>query len=69
MSFLKITDPSKRDFRVNEFLKAKRNIQQSYQSEKLGDIGLQRELTKLYKPITDSQSTQSTALAKELSAL
>ena len=69
MSFLKITDPSKRDFIVNEFLKAKRNIQQSYQSEKLGDIGLQRGLTKLYKPITDSQSTQSSALAKELSAL
>jgi hypothetical protein len=44
MSFLKITDPSKREFIVNEFLKSKRNIQQSYQEEKLGDIGVQREL-------------------------
>jgi hypothetical protein len=56
MSFLKITDPEKRDFIVNEFLKTKRNIQQSYLDEKLGDIGLQRELTKLYKPITESQA-------------
>jgi len=46
MSFLKITDHSQRDFIVNQFLKAKRNIQQSFQSKKLGDIGLQRELKK-----------------------
>ena len=26
MSFLKITDPKQRDFRVNEFLKTKQNI-------------------------------------------
>ena len=68
MSFLKITDPEKRDFIVNEFLKSKHNIRQNSLSEKLGDIGLQRELTKLYKPITDSQATQSMALTKELSA-
>jgi hypothetical protein len=65
MSFLKITDPSKREFIVNEFLKSKRNIQQSYQEEKLGDIGIQRELKKLYKPITDSQA----GIASELTSL
>jgi hypothetical protein len=65
MSFLKITDPAKRDFIVNEFLKTKRNIQQSYLDEKLGDIGLQRELTKLYKPITESQA----GLSSQLSAI
>ncbi len=64
MSFLKITDPAKRDFLVNEFLKSKRNIQQNFLSEKLSEIGLQKELTKLYKPITESQS----AMAKELSS-
>ena len=69
MSFLKITDPEKRDFIVNEFLKSKHNIRQNSLSEKLGDIGLQRELTKLYKPITDSQATQSMALTKELTSL
>src|SRR6218665_3069375 len=65
MSFLKITDPSKRDFIVEEFLKSKKNIKQNFLSERLGDIGLQRELTKMYKPILDSQST----ISKEQKAL
>ena len=56
MSFLKITDPEKRDFLVKEFLMTKHNVRQNSLVEKLGDIGLQRELTKLYKPITDSQA-------------
>src|SRR6218665_1772748 len=63
MSFLKITDPSKRDFIVEEFLKSKKNIKQNFLSERLGDIGLQRELTN--KPIVDSQST----ISKEQKAL
>ena len=53
---------------MKEFLKSKQNIRLNSLSEKLGDIGLQRELTKLYKPITDSQTTQSATLTKELSA-
>src|ERR1043165_4949683 len=65
MSFLKITDPAKRELIVEEFLKTKRNIQQNFLSEKLGDIGMQRELVKLYKPIVDSQS----AISKEQNAL
>src|SRR6218665_1222807 len=65
MSFLKITDPSKRDFIVEEFLKSKKNIKQNLLSERLGDIGLQRELREMNKPIVDSQST----ISKEQKAL
>jgi hypothetical protein len=65
MSFLKINDPAKRDYIVEEFAKRKKNIQQNYLSEKLGDIGKQEELTKLYKPLIDSQS----GIAKELSSI
>src|SRR6218665_3962555 len=65
MSFLKITDPSKRDFIVDKFLKSKKNIKQHFSSERLGDIGIQRQLTKMYKPIVDSQST----ISKEQKAL
>src|SRR6218665_3599353 len=65
MSFLKITDPSKRDFIVEEVLKSKKKNKQNFLSERLGDIGLQRELTKMYKPIVDSQST----ISKEQKAL
>src|SRR5688572_29646465 len=65
MSFLKITNPAERDSIVEEFRQTKRNIQQNFLNEKLGDIGLQQELTKIYKPIVDSQST----ISKEQSAL
>ena len=66
MSFLNITDTAKRDFLVQEYLKTKNNIRQSSLAEEMGDIGMQRELTKLYRPITESQATQSAALTKEL---
>src|SRR6218665_3173135 len=65
MSFLKIQDPEKRDLIVNEYLRLRRNIQQNELEERIGDISLQRDLTKLYKPITDSQ----TGLYSQLSAI
>ena len=65
MSFLKIQDPAKSDFIVEKFLKMKQNIRQDSLSEKLGNISLQRELTKAYKPIIDSQS----GISKELGAI
>ena len=54
MSFLKITDPKKRDFIVNEFLKTRQNIQQNVFSE--GDLSAQYELSQLFKPVTDMQT-------------
>ena len=53
MSFLKITDPKKRDFIVNEFLKTRQNIKQNFLSERVGDSSAQHELSKLFKPVTD----------------
>ena len=43
MLFLKITDPQKREFIVNEFLKTRQNIQQNFLSERLGDLNAQYE--------------------------
>ena len=37
MSFLKITDPKKRDLMVAEFLKTKKNIQRNQLVERLGE--------------------------------
>src|SRR6218665_3616818 len=69
MSFLKITDPAKQDFIVEKFIESINNIQRDHLSEKIGDIGLQKELTKAHKPILDSQSQMSTGLRGELSAI
>ena len=45
MLFLKITDPEKRDFIVNEFPKTRQNIQQNFLSERVGGLNTQHELS------------------------
>ena len=66
MSFLKITDPKKRDLIVEEFLKTKRNIQDNYLTERLGDFSIQREMSKMFKPITKAQRDVKESLLDEL---
>lgn len=66
MSFLKITDPEKRDFIVQEFLKAKNNVRNNYLSERTGEIDTQRDLTKFFKPVIESQQAISKDIAKEI---
>ena len=66
MSFLKITDPKKRDFIVNEFFKTRQNIQQNYLSARVGDSSTQHELSKLFKPVTDMQKDLKEGLVSEL---
>ncbi|XP_065650479.1 uncharacterized protein LOC136078624 [Hydra vulgaris] len=57
MSFLKIEDPEKRDQVFKEFLdSSKKRIQQNYLYDKIGEANLQLDLTKLYKPLIDSQA-------------
>ena len=66
MLFLKITDPKKRDFIVNEFLKTRQNIQQNFLSERVGDLSKQHELSTLFKPVTDMQNDLKEGLVSEL---
>ena len=66
MSFLKITDPKKRDFIVNDILKKRQNIHQNFLSERLGDVNTQYELSKLFKPVTDMQKDLKEGLVSEL---
>ena len=66
MSFLKITDPKKRDFIVNEFLKIRQNIQQNFLSVRVGDLSTQYELSELFKLVTDMQKYLKEGLVSEL---
>ena len=66
MSFLKITDPKKRDVIVNEFLMTWQNIQQNFLSERLGDANTQYEHSKLFKPVTDMPKDLKEGLVNEL---
>ena len=65
MSFLKITDPKKRDFIVNEFLKTRQDIRQNFLSERVGDLSTQYELSKLFSSVTDMQKDLKESLASE----
>ena len=62
MSFLKITDPLKRDAIVKEYLELKKKIKSNFLSERIGEQQLQTDLSKFYKPITETQK----ATAKEI---
>ena len=57
MSFLKISDPKKRDEIVKEFIERKKRIYQDSVNNKLSDASFQTDLTKMYKPLLDSNNT------------
>ena len=66
MSFLKINDPAKRDATVKEFLELKKNIRSNLLSEKVGEVELQKDLSKLFKPITEAQKETAKEITEEL---
>ena len=66
MSFLKISDPLKRDAIVKEYLKLKKNIRDNFISEKIGESELQTSLSKFYKPITETQKATAREITEGL---
>ena len=54
MSFLKISDPVKRDLIVKEYLELKKNIRDNLLSGRTGEQQLQTDLSKFYRPITET---------------
>ena len=66
MSFLKISDPAKRDLMVKEYLDLKKNIRDNLLSEKTGEQDLQTDLSKFFKPITETQKATAREITEEL---
>ena len=66
MSFLKISDPAKRDAIVKEYLDLKKNIWDNLLSERTGESELQTELTKFYRPITETQKATKKEITEGL---
>ena len=56
MSFLKIRDPTKRNQMVEEYLDLKKNIRDNLLSERTGEQQLQTDLSKFYRPVTETQT-------------
>ena len=66
MSFLKINDPLKRDAIVQEYLELKKKIRSNFLSERIGEQQLQTDLSKFYKPITETQKATAREITEGL---
>ena len=66
MSFLKISDPAERDAIVKEYLELKKNIRDNLLSERTGELELQTDLSKFYRPITETQKATAREITEGL---
>ncbi|XP_078377882.1 uncharacterized protein LOC144661046 [Oculina patagonica] len=66
MSFIKISDPKRRDEIIQEYLRTKRSIQKQSFDKILEDKNIYTQQEKLFKPIIDAQKDEGEKLQKEL---
>ena len=66
MSFLKISHPAKRDLFVKEYLETTKNIRDNLLSERTGEQRLQADLSKFFKPITQTQKASTREITEGL---
>ena len=62
MSFIKVKDPRKREELIRDFIETRKRIKDNFIARKVGESEYQTGLTKLFKPITETQK----ATAKEI---
>ena len=62
MSFIKIKDPRKREELIKDFIQTRKRIKDNFIARKVGEIEYQTGLTKLFKPVIETQK----ATAKEI---
>ena len=62
MSFIKVTDPRKREELIKDFIETRKRIKDNFIAQKVGEAEYQTGLTKLFKPVTETQK----ATAKEI---
>ena len=62
MSFIKVKDPRKREELIRDFVETRKRIKDNFIARKVGEAEYQTGLTKLFKPVTETQK----ATAKEI---
>ena len=62
MSFIKVKDPRKREELIRDFIETRKRIKDNFVARKVGEVEYQTGLTKLFKPVTETQK----ATAKEI---
>ena len=63
MSFIKVKDPRKREELIRDFIETRKRIKDNFIAKKVGEAEYQTGLTKLFKPVTETQkaTTKETA--------
>ena len=57
MSFIKVKDPRKREELIRDFIETRKRIKDNFIAKKVGEAEYQTGLTKLFKPVTETQKT------------
>ena len=57
MSFIKIKDPRRREELIKDFIETRKRIKDNFIARKVGEVEYQTGLTKLFKPVTETQKT------------
>ena len=55
MSFIKVKDPGKREELIRDFIETRKRIKDNFIAKKVGEAEYQTGLTKLFKPVTETQ--------------
>ena len=55
MSFIKIKDPRRREELIKDLIETRKRIKDNFIARKVGEIEYQTGLTKLFKPVTETQ--------------
>ena len=64
MSFIKIKDPRKREELIKDLIETRKRIKDNFIARKVGEIEYQTGLTKLFKPVTETQKETAKEITK-----
>ena len=66
MSFIKVKDPRKREELIRDFIETRKRIKDNFIAKKVGEAEYQTGLTKLFKPVTETQKATTKAAAEKI---
>ena len=64
MSFIKVTDPRKREELIKDFIETRKRIKDNFIARKVGESEYQTGLSKLFKPVTETQKETTKEITK-----
>ena len=66
MSFIKVKDPRKREELIKDFIETRKRIKDNFIAKKVGEAEYQTGLTKLFKPVTETQKATTKETAEKI---